>query len=128
MPEPIHEPEDREPPAAPRDAYRRARWIPAWRIDWAREYDRILVDEGEVWGSQTYEYHYQARWRAQYLMKTLVELGMHERWELGEHIEPRDDGYGWAVELRKDGHYGDTRRRLRTSGSRESPASRRGGR
>jgi hypothetical protein len=82
-----------EPPAPPRDAYRRARWIPEYRIAWAREYDRIMIEEGEVWGSTIYPLHHQARWRSKHLIQLMVELGLHERWELAEHVEPREDGY-----------------------------------
>jgi hypothetical protein len=35
-------------------------------------------------------------------MALMVQLGLHERWELVEHTERRDGGFGWAVELAPD--------------------------
>lgn len=84
-----------EPPDA---TYTRQRWIPRYKVDWAKDCDRILMEHGAVSGTQVYTKRYQARHRAQYLMKLWVDLGMHMPWELAEHTERRADGWAWSVE------------------------------
>jgi len=84
-----------EPPDA---TYTRQRWVPQYKIDWARDCDRVLMEHGAVNGTAVYEHRYQARWRAQRLIKLFQDLGMHERWELAEHTERRADGWAWSVE------------------------------
>ena len=56
------------------------------------------MEHGAVNGTAVYEHRYQARWRAQRLIKLFQDLGMHERWELAEHTERRADGWAWSVE------------------------------
>jgi hypothetical protein len=84
-----------EPPDA---TYTRQRWIPQHKVDWAQGCDRILMEHGAVNGTKVYEHRYQARWRAQRLIKMFEDLGMHARWELAEHTERRADGWAWSVE------------------------------
>jgi hypothetical protein len=87
------------PAVDPPDAvYTRQRWIPQYKVQWAKECDQILMEHGAVVGNKVYEYRYQARHRAQYLMKMFESLGMHYRWELKEHTERRSDGWAWSVE------------------------------
>lgn len=87
--------------AQPPDAeFTRARWVPRRRVEWAQECRRIMLEHGAVVGTNTYRHRHQARWRAQALMRLLVELRMHERWELREHTERRGDGWIWTVEYR----------------------------
>jgi hypothetical protein len=87
------------PAVQPPDSYyARQRWIPKHKADWARECDSILMEHGAVTGTVAYEHRYQARWRAQRLIKLMEDLGIHQRWELAEHTERRADGYAWSVE------------------------------
>lgn len=85
-------------PAAPDAAYARQRFIQLRYIDWARECDHIMLEHGSVHGQDTYEQRHQARWRAQRLIRLMVELKMHARWELREHVERRGERWAWSVE------------------------------
>ena len=87
-----------EPPEPPSDTFRRARWVPTYRVEWAEQCDRIMRSHGAVYGSNVYPARHLARWRAKYLIKLMVELGLHERWELVEHTEHRGTGWVWSVE------------------------------
>jgi hypothetical protein len=83
---------------SPPDAiYVRQRWIPQRVVDWVEDTDKILVEYGAVRGTVRYS-HRSARWHAQKLIRYMVALDLHERWELSEHVEPRGDGYLWFVE------------------------------
>jgi hypothetical protein len=85
-------------PQPPGDTFVRGRWIPQHRVDWARACDRIMLEHGRVIGSRVYPKRHLARWRAQSLIRLLVELRMHERWEVTEHVGRRDGGWTWSVE------------------------------
>jgi hypothetical protein len=50
------------------------------------------MEYGSVNGARVYPKIHLARWRAQYLIKLLVELRMHERWQLVEHTDRIDGG------------------------------------
>jgi hypothetical protein len=82
----------------PRDELVRRRWIPARTVERVRAADAIMVEHGSVHGSQIYEKRHVARWRARYLIDLMVDLRLHERWELREHVERRQGGFVWAVE------------------------------
>jgi len=84
--------------AAPDASYVRQRWIPAETVQWAQDADEILLEHGAVQGRTIYEHRHQARWRAQRLIRLLVELRMRQRWELKEHTERRHGGWTWTVE------------------------------
>lgn len=83
---------------APDATYTRQRWIPARTVDWVHEADGILLEHGAVVGQVVLPRRHQARWRAQRLIKLMVDLRLHERWELKEHTERRPGGWGWSVE------------------------------
>lgn len=83
---------------APRDELVRRRWIPARKVEQVRAADAIMVEHGSVHGRAHYERRHVARWKARYLIGLMVDLGLHERWELREHVERKDSGYVWAVE------------------------------
>lgn len=89
-----------DPPTPPDAVYVRQRWIPRRRRDWAQASDRIMVEHGAVFGTSVYRERHHARWRAQSLIRLMVELRMHERWQLAEHTERRDGGWIWSVEYR----------------------------
>jgi len=96
---------EQDPPLPPDASYVRQRWIPRRRVEWAEQCDRILLEHGAVVGTQVYEQRHQARWKAQALIKLLVDLRMHERGELSEHTERRAGGWSWSVEyLRRNGN------------------------
>jgi len=74
------------------------RWVRMRDVDWARTADNIMVEHGMVQGSVVYDDRHHARWRAQKLIKLMVRLDLHERWELKEHAERKDGGWIWSVE------------------------------
>jgi hypothetical protein len=80
------------------EGYRRYRWIKPLDAEWAQYCDRILREHGAVRGQLVYERHAQARWRARRLEKLWVDLGLHERWELREHIDKVRGGWIWTIE------------------------------
>jgi hypothetical protein len=84
--------------AAPSDAFVRHRWIPARMVEWVQGANAIMLEHGAVHGGNVYDKHHEARWRARKLIRLMVELRLHERWELKEHVERRRDGFVWSVE------------------------------
>lgn len=86
---------DVEPPDP---TYARARWIPNATVDWVKHCDEIMLKHGHVVGSQRYAKQHQARHRARRLKRLMVELRMHEPWQLKEHIERVGDKWVWSVE------------------------------
>ena len=91
---------------APDASYTTGRWIPKRTVDWVRDADRIMLEHGVVQGRALVAKRYQARWRAQRLIKLMVELRLHERWELSEHTEQHPTGWVWLVEYRGGGQHG----------------------
>lgn len=85
---------------APDATFTRQRWIPKRTVEWVHQADAILLEYGAVCGRQICQKRYQARWRAQRLIKLMVELRLHERWELCEHTEQRAGGWSWTIEYR----------------------------
>lgn len=83
----------------PRDELVRRRWISGRKVEQVRAADSIMVEHGSVHGRIVYEKRHVARWRARYLIGLMVDLGLHERWELREHVERKADGFVWAVEF-----------------------------
>lgn len=86
----------------PRDELVRRRWIAGRTVDWVRKADAIMVEHGSVVGRTSYTTRDRARWRARYLISMMVDLRLHARWELREHVERKADGYVWAVEYLGD--------------------------
>lgn len=82
----------------PTDELVRRRWIPGRTVAWVRAADAIMVEHGSVHGRGAYPERHRARWRARKLIELMVDLGLHERWELREHVERKQSGYTWAVE------------------------------
>jgi hypothetical protein len=87
-----------EPGLPPDATFVHHRWIPRVRREWAYECDRIMVEYGSVQGSTVYTKRHNARWHAQSLIRLMVELRIHERWELREHTERQGDSWIWTVE------------------------------
>jgi hypothetical protein len=85
-------------PQPPGDTFVKRRWVPHHKAEYARECDEILLEHGAVYGTVAYRHRHQARWRAQSLIKLMVELDMHPRWELREHTECVDGGWRWSIE------------------------------
>lgn len=90
---------DVEPPDA---TYVRSRWVPSHIVDWVNDCDAILREHGSVQGAVGYEKRYQARWRAQRLIRLMVELRLHQRWQLVEHTSRKPNGWTWSVEYLKE--------------------------
>lgn len=78
----------------------RRRWIPEHRVRYAERASEIMLSDGSVYGTVSYDKRHQARWKAQALISLLVDLEMYERWELAEHTYKRHDGWRWAVEFK----------------------------
>jgi hypothetical protein len=90
---------------APDAAFVRARWVPKHKVEWTYEANEILLKHGAVKGRGVYDKRHVARWRAQRLIRLMVELGLHERWELKEHTEARaGGGWTWSVEYLGGSH------------------------
>jgi hypothetical protein len=84
---------------APDATFTRQRWLPVVTVEWATRADAILREHGAVGGVQTYASRSRARWRARKLIRCMVELRLHERWELLERTERRGNEWAWLVEL-----------------------------
>lgn len=93
-------PSDIEPPD---DVMVNRRWIGKHRVGWARECNRIMLDNGAVAGATVYQARHRARWRARALIALMVDLEMHPRWQLREHTDRKDGGWVWTVEYLRKG-------------------------
>lgn len=82
----------------PDPAYVRQRWISAADVDWVKHCDEIMLKHGSVQSLALYDKRHKARWKAQRLMRLMVELRIHERWQLREHTEHKPEGWTWTVE------------------------------
>jgi hypothetical protein len=89
-----------EAPTGRPDALRvRQRWIRLSTVEWVNECDQIMLEFGYVIGTEVYEKRKTARNRAERLIRFMVELRLHERWELIEHTEKTKAGrWRWSVE------------------------------
>lgn len=86
-------------PVEPPDAvYVRQRFIPLHTVEWVKKCDGIMVKYGSVVSSSVYPARHQARWKARRLIRLMVELRLHERWQLVEHTERKGSGWIWSVE------------------------------
>lgn len=82
----------------PTDELVRRRWISGRTVEWVKQANLIMVEHGSVYGRTGYQTRDRARWRARYLIGLMVDLRLHERWELREHVESKQGGFVWAVE------------------------------
>ena len=82
----------------PPDILVRRRWISGRKVEYARKADAVMVEHGSIYGGRFYETRAKARHRARYLIALMVDLRLHEPWELREHVERTPNGYRWAVE------------------------------
>ena len=89
---------DREAPKPPDAIYVRQRWIPHHVIEWVKECDRILIEYGRVDGSITYRTRNRARYPPRKLRRLMIELRLHEGWQLVEHTGRTADGWVWSLE------------------------------
>lgn len=90
---------------APDAVYVKQRWIPTETVDWVKQCNAIMLEQGSVVGATVYRSRSEARYRGRKLMRLMVELRMHERWDLQGHVSRRAGGYVWTVEYtkRRDG-------------------------
>lgn len=89
-----------DPVEAPERAYTLQRFMPATTVQWVQECDEIMMSKGLVRGKWIYEKRKTARNRAERLIKCMVDLNLHERWQLMQHVEQYQGGYKWSVEYR----------------------------
>jgi hypothetical protein len=89
-----------EPVEPPNAVYTHQRFIKSETVEWVEECDRILTAYGLVRCTGIHEKRKTARNRCERLIRYMVDLKMHERWELIQHVERKDGGYIWSVELR----------------------------
>jgi hypothetical protein len=86
---------------APPDAsYVRQRFIPAYKVEWVQQADAIMREYGLVTGSVLCRTRRAAQWRAEKLIRYMVELRMYDRGQLVEHTSRRSGGWVWSVEYR----------------------------
>lgn len=98
-------------PKPPDAVYGRQRYIARERIEWLEECDRIMMQHGTVQGSKHYEIQHHARWRVDSLISLMVELGIHERWQVKRHVQRHPDGtFTWSLEY--VGHDGTGRQHV----------------
>ena len=86
------------PVEPPDEVYVRQRYIRRERVEWVQQCDEIMVRHGIVVGSLTYGTRDQARHHARHLKRLMVELRLHEAWQLREHVERANGGWVWSVE------------------------------
>lgn len=87
------------PAVQPPDAvYTRQRYVRRDRVEWVQACDEIMVKHGLVVGALTYPTKERARYPARNLKRLMVELRLHEAWQLREHVERVGGGWGWSVE------------------------------
>ena len=91
--------EEHQPPDA---VFVRQRFVPNHIVDWVKSCDSIMLEYGIVEGAIGYEQRHQARWRAQRLIRLMVELRIHQRWQLIEHTSRKPNGWIWSVEYLKE--------------------------
>ena len=89
---------DRTAMQAPDAVLTNRRWVPTATVEWVQEANGIMLEHGAVSGNRVYPARHQARWRAQRLIRLMIGLGLHERWELAEHTDNRHGGWIWTVE------------------------------
>ena len=89
--------EDREP-AVPEDALVRPRWVRAVDREWVEKCNAILMEHGIVSSRDAYARRTTAKRRVLRLRELMVDLKLHEAWELVSHTERRGAGYGWHLE------------------------------
>lgn len=88
---------------APDATFVKHRWIRRRDVEWVHDADKIMREYGAVTSSIVYDVRHKARWKAQRLIRLMVELRVHERWQLREHTDKIDGGWTWTVEyLRED--------------------------
>lgn len=86
------------PPKPPDATYVRQRWIPDKVMAWVRDCNTILLEYGRVDGGEAYRMRHTARYKARKLRDLMVDLRMHESWQLREHTWHTPDGWAWCLE------------------------------
>lgn len=79
------------------------RWIPAYRVEYAREAQELLHERGCVRGEVIYEKRHQARWQARGLRQLLNDCRMFDSPTLVEHTEKKWGGWVWSLEYKPRG-------------------------
>lgn len=87
-----------EAPKEPDAIYVRQRFIPPHVVEWVRECDRIMTTYGHVEGQNAYTTRDRARYPPRKLRALMLELKMHEGWQLKEHVGKTPRGWVWSLE------------------------------
>ncbi len=86
------------PVEPPDDVYVKQRYIRRDLVQYVKECDEIMTTHGLVVGALTYPTKERARYPARNLKRLMVELRIHEAWQLREHVERAGGGWVWSVE------------------------------
>ena len=86
------------PVGPPDEVYVKQRFIKPEVVAWVKECDRIMLAHGLVVGARTYATKHRARYPARNLKRLMVELRIHEPWQLREHVDRAAGGWAWSVE------------------------------
>ncbi len=81
--------------------YAHRRWIPAHKVEHARQAAELLREHGAITGETVYDRQHQARWQAQWLRTLLVDCREFARPELVEHNERKHGGWIWSLEYKR---------------------------
>ena len=82
----------------PDPAYARQRWIPQKTVAWVKQCNAVLVEHGVVVSVKRYRTRDQARGHVRALKRLMVELRLHQPWQLREHMEKVEGGWMWSLE------------------------------
>lgn len=85
-------------PTEPEPALIRARWVRGVDREWVEQCDRILMEHGVVSSHNAYERRTTAKRRVWRLRQLMIDLKLHEAWELVTHTERKGAGWGWHLE------------------------------
>ena len=83
----------------PPDAtYVKQRWIPLARIEYLKHCSSILVGHGSVVADESYRTRDAARGHVRRIRDDMVDLRLHESWQLRQHVEKINGSWIWSIE------------------------------
>lgn len=89
-------------PAAPDATLVKARWVRKPDREWAEACDALLMEFGVVSSAHEYERRTTAKRRVLRLRDLMVDLKLHEAWQLVTHTERKGAGWTWHLEYSGD--------------------------
>lgn len=87
-----------EPTKEPDAIYVRQRFIPPHVVEWVKDCDKIMVAYGHVEGANVYPSRDRARYAVRKLREKMIELKIHEGWQLKAHVGKTARGWVWSLE------------------------------